>query len=169
MVRPEGEARVTLPQNGALARTTIYEDIGKLAKAIRHADQVRIDAVPFEFASLKSGSCIMAEGANISRGEAPLPTGNQSAGYLAPWKYRRGTQFKFRIKLGEARKCNDGVSCIDTHTDDIGRARGYFLCGHGGYFSGVVRQWKEKAMGAGHAKNICKRADCVRCAAVIEI
>ena len=95
---PKGQARVTLPQHGALAHV-VDEDEGLLAGAVWCGQEMRFNAEPREFRAVKRRSGVVANFPDVPCAHAPLLASGQSCGDVATWKHVRGT----KRDLGSAR------------------------------------------------------------------
>jgi len=121
----KAEARVALAEDSALS-LGINEDEGARAGAFFCVNEFCFHTEALEFALVEAACIIAAELTYIARGQAPGLACDYRGGDLAACHYGGTFVFELLAVDGKLFERDQGVSCIQTYTDQI-----YLLCcGH---------------------------------------
>ncbi len=109
---------VATPEDGALG-VLVQEDDALAAVTGGDGEPVRLDAKAVEFGAMERGGGIVAELANVARGESPGGAGSDGGGNLATGKRGEVGELDLGAGHGKTRQSDDGVGGIESDADDI--------------------------------------------------
>src|SRR5205807_2271278 len=125
---PQIEPVVPLPENRAFAGALINNDEGQLACAIRHLDQMRLDALVRKLLALESPCGVAADLPHVAASQSPAPAGHRCRGRLSSGKQGGREDFGLRVTGREAGHTNQRVSRIEPDGDDVCAVRCASIC-----------------------------------------
>lgn len=122
--RTERQAVVAFPKNSAFA-AVIHKNESLLAGTAGRSEKMGFDAEARKFRAVQLGGDVVADFADVTRAQAPLPAGNHGGGDLAAGQHFRGTKFDLGPARGIVRDRNERVGGVETDADNIhfGRIR----------------------------------------------
>src|SRR5229473_4405155 len=92
--RTQRQAVVAFPKDGTLA-AVIHENESLLAGTAGRGEKMSFDAKARKFRAVQPGGDVVADFADVTRAQTPLPAGNHGRGDLPAGQHFRGTKFDF--------------------------------------------------------------------------
>ena len=118
----EQEALIATAENGAFA-AVIDEDERLRTGGIGHGDQARIHAGAGKLFAMETGPVVVAELADVARGEAPGLAGDHGGGGLAAGQDAGVGVLSFGAAGREMSERDERIDCVETHAHQVNLSR----------------------------------------------
>lgn len=114
---------IAVPEDGALT-VFVEEDNALPTVAVGNGDAVSLDTQTGKFRTMQRSSSVIAELANVARGQRPGGAGGNRGGNLTAGQSGEASELQLGAGDGKVRERDHGVSCVETEADQVdGRQR----------------------------------------------